>query len=134
MSNIQIYKSADNKIELQVNLDNETVWLTQQKMSLLFNQTRQNISLHLNNCFKEGELKKDSVVKESLATALDGKKYKTKYYNLDVIISVGYRVKSKHGTAFRQCATQKLKEIVEFQQTMQLIQASISYHQYLQHE
>lgn len=137
MSNIEIYKSADNQIELQVDLDNETVWLTQQQMSLLFNQTKQNISLHINNCFKEGELEKDSVVKESLTTALDGKNYKTKYYNLDVIISVGYRVKSKQGTAFRQWATQKLKEILvrgyainqkrleELQQTVQLIQKSI---------
>jgi hypothetical protein len=110
MSNIEIYKSSDNKIELQVNLDNETVWLTQQQMSLLFSQTKQSISLHINNCFKEGELRKDSVVEESLTTALDGKNYKTKYYSLGVIISVGYRAKSKQGTAFRQSATQKPKK------------------------
>jgi hypothetical protein len=81
MSNIEIYKSPDNKIELQVNLDNETVWLTQQQMSLLFNQTKQNISLHINNCFKEAELRKDSVVKESLTIALDGKSYSVQAMN-----------------------------------------------------
>jgi hypothetical protein len=79
-------------------------------MTSLFNQTKQNISLHINNCFKEGELQPDSVVKDSLTTAADGKQYKTKYYNLDVIISVGYRVKSQRGTQFRQWATQRLKD------------------------
>jgi prophage maintenance system killer protein len=79
-------------------------------MANLFAQTKQNISLHINNCFKEGELDENSVVKESLTTAADGKKYNTKYYNLDVIISVGYRVKSKQGTQFRQWATQRLKD------------------------
>jgi death-on-curing family protein len=79
-------------------------------MAELFEQTKQNISLHINNCFKEGELKPDSVVKESLTTAADGKRYRTKYFNLDVIISVGYRVKSQRGTQFRQWATQRLHD------------------------
>ena len=79
-------------------------------MAILFGQTKQNISLHINNCFKEKELNRESVVKESLTTAKDGKQYKTGYYNLDVIISVGYRVKSKQGTLFRIWANRVLKE------------------------
>ena len=81
-------------------------------MADLFLTTKQNISLHVNNIFKEDELEKDSVVKESLTTATDGKNYKTKFYNLDVIISVGYRVKSKQGTRFRQWANKVLKEYI----------------------
>ena len=107
---VEIYRSPDNQVELQVNLDKDTVWLTQAQMAELFTQTKQNISLHINNCFKEGELVKNSVVKESLTTAADGKKYRTKFYNLDVIISVGYRVKSQRGTQFRQWATRRLKD------------------------
>ena len=78
----------------------------------LFQTTKQNISLHINNIFKEGELSQNAVVKEYLTTASDEKKYKTKFYNLDVIISVGYRVKSHRGTQFRIWATQKLKEYI----------------------
>jgi prophage maintenance system killer protein len=110
MKEIIIYKTKDNQTQIEVNVENETVWLTQQQMANLFNQTKQNISLHVNNCFREKELKPTSVVKEFLTTALDGKKYKTKYYNLDIIISVGYRVKSIRGTQFRQWATQRLKD------------------------
>lgn len=110
MSEIIIYKTPDKKTEVEVRFDEETVWLTQAQMASLFNQTKQNISLHINNCFKEKELRSSSVVKESLTTAADGKKYKTKFYNLDVIISVGYRVKSIRGTQFRQWATQRLKD------------------------
>ncbi|MBK9290472.1 MAG: virulence protein RhuM/Fic/DOC family protein [Bacteroidetes bacterium] len=110
MSEIIIYKTPDKKTEVEVRFEKETVWLTQAQMASLFNQTKQNISLHINNCFKEKELQRNSVVKESLTTAADGKKYKTKYYNLDVIISVGYRVKSIRGTQFRQWATQRLKD------------------------
>ncbi|HAE21106.1 MAG TPA: death-on-curing protein, partial [Spirochaetaceae bacterium] len=107
---VQIYKTSEQDIQLEVRFDEDSVWLTQQQMALLFEQTKQNISLHINNCFKEKELIKDSVVKESLTTAADEKQYWTKYYNLDVIISVGYRVKSKHGTQFRQWATKRLKD------------------------
>lgn len=107
---IEIYKIADRETQIDVRFEQDTVWLTQQQMASLFEQTKQNISLHINNCFKEGELYADSVVKESLTTAVDGKRYPTKYYNLDVIISVGYRVKSKRGTQFRQWATSRLKE------------------------
>ena len=100
----------DNSLSLEVKLENETVWLSQQQMATLFNTTKQNVSLHINNIFKEGELNKDSVVKESLTTAADGKKYRIAFYNLDVIISVGYRVKSLRGTQFRQWATAVLKD------------------------
>ena len=109
-SRIKIFRSSDNQVELKVNLDKETVWLSQQQMADLFSQTKQNISLHIGNIFKEKELNSISVVKESLTTASDGKNYKTKFYNLDVIISVGYRVKSQRGTQFRQWATQQLKD------------------------
>ena len=111
---VEIYKSTDNAIQLQVNLDNDTVWLNQAQMASLFMQTKQNVSLHINNCFKENELEQNVVVKYSLTTASDGKKYKTKYYNHDVIISIGYSVKSKQGTQFRQWATQRLKDYFEY--------------------
>ena len=88
----------DETIRLEVRVEDETVWLNQAQMAELFLSTKQNVSLHINNIFKEDELEEISVVKESLTTAKDGKKYKTKFYNLDVIISVGYRVKSKRGT------------------------------------
>ena len=99
----------DETIRLEVRVENETVWLTQQQMAELFLSTKQNVSLHINNIFREDELEENSVVKESLTTARDGKKYKMKFYNLDVIISVGYRVKSKRGTKFRQWANRVLK-------------------------
>ena len=102
----------DETIRLEVRVENETVWLTQQQMADLFLTTKQNISLHINNIFNEDELIKNSVVKESLTTAKDGKRYKTNFYNLDVIISVGYRVKSKRGTKFRQWANRILKEYI----------------------
>lgn len=107
---IEIYKTKEGNTQIEVKFEGDTVWLTQQQMAFLFKQTKQNISLHITNTFKEKELSKPSVVKESLTTALDGKKYKTQFYNLDVIISVGYRVKSKQGTQFRQWATQRLKD------------------------
>ena len=100
----------DETIRLEVRVENETVWLTQQQMAELFQTTRNNITLHIGNIFKEGELVDSAVRKESLLTAADGKKYKTKFYNLDVIISVGYRVKSIRGTKFRQWASSILKQ------------------------
>jgi hypothetical protein len=93
-----------------VQITDNTVWLTQADMVVLFQTTKQNISLHIKNIFEEGELKENSVVKEYLTTAADGKNYRTKYYNLDVIISVGYRVKSLRGTQFRIWATERLRE------------------------
>jgi hypothetical protein len=111
-SQIIIYQTEDGKTKLDVRLEDETVWLTQYQMQLLFDTTKQNISLHINNLFKEGELNRDSVVKDYLTTATDDKNYLTKYYNLDVIISVGYRVKSPQGTQFRIWATQRLREYI----------------------
>jgi len=95
---------------IEVWIEEETVWLTQAQMVNLFEATKQNISLHINNIFKEKELQVDSVVKEYLTTATDGKRYKTKFYNLDVVISVGYRVKSIRGTQFRIWANSILKD------------------------
>ena len=109
-SSILIYQDNDNRIRTEVHLENESVWLNQAQLVDLFKKSKQNISLHIRNIFSEGELDERSVVKESLTTASDGKEYKTKYYNLDVIISVGYRVKSKQGTQFRIWANKVLKE------------------------
>lgn len=105
-----ILYQPDSEVKLEVRLEEETVWLTQAQMAELFQTSKQNVSLHTNNIFKENELRQDSVVKESLTTATDGKNYRVKYYNLDVIISVGYRVKSIRGTQFRQWANKVLKE------------------------
>lgn len=111
---IEIYKSLDNAIELQVNLDKDTVWLTQKQMAELFGRNRVAITQHIGNIFKEEELNEQLVCKDFLHTtqhgAITGKTQErtTKYYNLDVIISVGYRVKSKQGSQFRQWATQRL--------------------------
>ena len=104
-----ILYQPDETVRLEVRLEDDTVWLTQAQMAELFLTTKQNVSLHINNIFKEEELAEISVVKESLTTATDGKRYKTKHYNLDVIISVGYRVKSLRGTRFRQWANGILK-------------------------
>jgi len=107
---IIIYQTEDGLTKIDVRLDNDTVWLTQLQIAELFKTTKQNISLHINNIFDEGELNVVSVVKEYLTTAADGKNYNTKSYNLDVIIAVGYRVKSQAGTKFRQWATERIAE------------------------
>jgi len=110
---IIIYQSEDKSTMLDVRIEEETVWLTQLQMVELFQATKQNISLHINNIFKEGELKPDSTVKEYLTVQTEGKrqvKRNIKIYNLDVIISVGYRVKSKRGTQFRIWANKILKD------------------------
>ena len=107
---ILIYTSDDGQVKIEVRLEDENVWLTQNAMAELFNTTKQNISLHIKNIFEENELNENSVVKENLTTASDGKNYKTKFYNLDLIISVGYRVKSIRGTQFRIWANKLIKE------------------------
>lgn len=112
ISSIILYQTEDGITKIDVRLENETVWLTQAQMVELFQTTKQNISLHLRNIFNEGELLEGSVVKEYLTTAGDGKNYRTNFYNLDVIISVGYRVKSHRGIQFRIWATQRLKEYI----------------------
>jgi hypothetical protein len=104
------YVNKEKATSILVRIEEDTVWLTQQQMMELFDSSKQNISLHINNIFKEGELDKNSVVKYSLTTASDGKRYKVIYYNLDVIISLGYRVKSKRGTQFRIWANSILKD------------------------
>ena len=110
INDIIFYTTDDGQVKIEVTLQNENVWLTQNAMAKLFDTTKQNISLHIQNIFKEGELEENSVVKNSLTTASDGKNYKTKLYNLDVIISVGYRVKSIRGTQFRIWANKLIKE------------------------
>jgi len=107
---VLIYQPDNETSRIDVKLEDETVWLTQAQMAELFQTTRNNITLHIGNVFKEKELEQASVCKDSLLTAEDGKKYKTKFYNLDVIISVGYRVKSQRGTQFRIWANQVLKD------------------------
>jgi hypothetical protein len=109
-SEILLYQTDDGQLKIQVRLVDNSVWLTQGNMTELFQTTKQNISLHIKNIFDEGELIENSVVKEFLTTAADGKNYRTKHYNLDVIISVGYRVKSLRGTQFRIWATERLRE------------------------
>ena len=106
----EVVKFVNDDLELEVNVSphEDTVWLTQKQMALLFDVSIDNISLHIKNILKE-ELD-NSVIEESSITANDGKRYKTKLYNLDMIISVGYRVKSKRGIIFRQWANQVLKQ------------------------
>lgn len=109
---ILFYRTENNDIDIGVLFSGETVWLTQAQMTELFQTTKQNISLHINNIIKEEELEEDSVVKEYLTTASDDKEYRTKHYNLDMIIAVGYRVRSKQGTQFRKWATKTLHEYI----------------------
>jgi len=107
---IVIYKASDGSTQLDVKLAEETVWLTQKQMSLLFDKNVRTINEHIKNIFSEGELDENSVIRNFRITANDGKIYSTKFYNLDVIISVGYRVKSKRGTQFRIWSNSVLKE------------------------
>lgn len=111
-SQIVIYQADSGATRLEVRLQEETVWLTQQLMAELFQTTKQNIGQHLKNIFSEGDLIEDSVVKKFFTTAADGKEYKTNFYNLDAIISVGYRIKSGVATRFRQWATARLREYI----------------------
>lgn len=109
-SSILIYQATDGTARLQVKLNQETVWLTQEQMSLLFGRERSVITKHINNIFRENELDEKSVRAFFAQTATDGKIYDISHYNLDVVISVGYRVKSQQGTRFRIWATQVLKD------------------------
>ena len=109
-NNFMIYTSENGKINISVKVDNETVWLSLDQMAELFQRDKSTISRHIKNIFEEGELQKNSVVANFATTAADGKVYQVDYYNLDVIISVGYRVKSIIGTKFRIWATERLKE------------------------
>ncbi|WP_297871133.1 virulence RhuM family protein [uncultured Oscillibacter sp.] len=109
---ILLYNNDSEKEFVSVVFQDETFWLSQKGMAELFETSKQNISLHLKNCFDEEELDKEAVVKDFLTTASDGKNYKTQHYNLDAIIAVGYRVNSKKATRFRQWATKTLKEYI----------------------
>jgi len=111
-SEIILYQTEDGRTRIQCRFENETVWLTQALIAELFQTTKQNVGQHLKSLFAEGELIQDSVVKSFFTTAADGKNYVTRFYNLDVIISVGYRVKSLWGTQFRIWATQRLREYI----------------------
>ena len=112
-NNIVIYQLEDGKTKIDVKLEDETVWLSQQQMADLYDTTKQNISLHIKNIFDEEELVENSTVKEFLTVQKEGNRKverKVKYYNLDMIISLGYRIKSKVATNFRRWATERLKE------------------------
>jgi prophage maintenance system killer protein len=136
MSEIIIFQNQDNQTALEVQFDGNTVWLNRQQISLLFDRDIKTIGKHINNVFKEGELTENAVVAKFATTAQDGKTYQVENYNLDVIISVGYRVNSKRGTQFRQWATQRLKDFLvqgyainqkrldELQKVVQLISQS----------
>ncbi len=145
MSEIVIYAAQDGHVELDVSLADETVWLSMNQMVQLFGRDKSVISRHLNNIFKINELERDSVVANFATTATDGKSYQVDYYNLDVIISVGYRVNSKKGVQFRKWASQVLKEhlirgyttydkrlsergVRELQQTVELLQKTLVHH------
>jgi hypothetical protein len=110
MTQLILYTSEDGQAQVQLRADRGTVWLTQLEMAELFSASKQNISLHLKNLFQDEELAKESVVKGSLTTAADGKAYRTKLYNLDAILAVGYRVRSSRGVQFRRWASTVLAE------------------------
>ncbi len=107
---IQLFQTSAGAVQLEVTLEQDTVWLSQTQMTDLFGRERSVITKHINNVFKERELERDSVCANFAHTAGDGKTYQTQYYNLDVIISVGYRIKSQRGVQFRQWATGVLKQ------------------------
>jgi hypothetical protein len=109
-SEIVIYKNQEGSIKIDVQIDDETVWLSQAQTCELFQKSKATISQHIKNIFEEGELNENSVVRKFRTTAEDGKSYDISHYNLDVVISVGYRVKSPQGTQFRIWATQRLRE------------------------
>ncbi len=143
MSEIVIYKAKDGHIELDVNIAHETLWLSQQQLADLFGTKRQAITKHLKNIFNSGELNVNSVSSKMEHTAADGKKYQTLFYNLDAIISVGYRINSSQATQFRSWATQVLKDhlvrgytvyekrlaergVKELQQSIELLQKTLT--------
>ena len=113
MGNIIIYKSADGQTKIDVKIEDETVWLTQAQMAELFDSSKQDVSYHINNIYEENELEENRTVKEFLTVQDEGNRKvsrKVKYYNLDMIISLGYRIKSKIATHFRKWATERIKE------------------------
>jgi len=142
MSEIIIYTTKDGHVQLEVNLEHNTLWLSQQQLADLFGTKRQAITKHLKNIFLSGELDETTVCSKIEHTAIDGKKYKTKFYSLDAVISVGYRVNSNQATKFRIWATEILKKhlisgyttnkqrlaergLNELQQTVELLQKTL---------
>jgi hypothetical protein len=111
-NDILLYSTSNGTVKIEVLYEEETFWLSQKRMAELYGTTRENITLHLKNIFKEGELEELSVCKKFLHTAADGKKYNTQFYNLDAVIAVGYRVNSVQATKFRIWATKTLKEFI----------------------
>ncbi len=111
-SQIVIYKDRNGNVKIDVRFDGDTVWLTQDMIATLYGKGRSTVTEHIQNIFEEGELISDSVCREFRRTGTDSKEYLVKYYNLDVIIAVGYRVKSSQGTAFRKWATKRLSEYI----------------------
>ena len=109
-SEIILYQTEDGRTRVQCRFENETIWLTQKLMAELFQKDVRTINEHIQNVFEEGELSPESVIRKFRITAADGKTYDTQHYNLEVVISVGYRVKSPRGTQFRIWATQRLRE------------------------
>jgi len=152
-SQIEIYQNKDNKTEIEVQFDNETFWLSLNQIAELFGRDKSVISRHLKNIFIEGELEKKQVVAFFATTASDAKIYQVEYFNLDAIISVGYRVNSKQGTRFRIWATERLKNylvkgfavnekrvkeyqknLIELRKTIKLIQDSVELKELSAHE
>ncbi len=148
---IIIYQSDDGQSSLEVHLEDETVWLSQAQLTELFDRNKRTISEHIRNVFKEGELVENAVVRKSRTTANDGKSYNIIYYNLDVIISVGYRVKSQRGTQFRIWATSLIKDhliqgytvnerrlaekgLTEMEETIKLLTKTLERHEALSDE
>jgi hypothetical protein len=109
-SELILYRTDDGRSAVYLHAEDGSVWLTQAELAELFATTKQNVSLHVRNILKEGELSREAVVKESLTTASDGKRYKVNWYSLSMILAVGYRVRSPRGTQFRQWATANLSE------------------------
>ncbi|MCL7929456.1 virulence RhuM family protein [Halomonas llamarensis] len=112
MSDLILYTTDDGRTQLHLRVEGDSIWLSQLEIAELFQTTKQNVSLHAKNIFEDSELRQDSVVKESLTTAADGKNYRTKLYNLDLILAIGYRVRSSRGVQFRQWASTHLKEFL----------------------
>lgn len=110
MNEIIIYQTSDNQTQIDVKFGGETVWLTQAQLVTLYQTSKANVSEHIKHIFEEGELSREAVVRKFRTTAADGKNYNVEHYNLDMIISLGYRIKSSIATAFRIWATQRLKE------------------------
>ena len=111
-NDIIIYQSEDGETRIDVKFTGETVWLSQQQLCELYNTSKANVSEHIKHIFEDGELEEESVVRKFRTTAADGKSYNVTYYNLDMIISLGYRIRSVIATHFRRWATERLKEYI----------------------